>query len=104
MATKNIELVENDLLPYLNVEWSGQDITSYTIELHVRYEDGTKITRSAVVDDYNVGGAGTALFHFEWQAGDLITGTHTAEIEATNPSAENETWQGLRLIITEEIA
>ncbi len=99
-----IHLVENDLLPFLAVEWEGQDITGFTILLHVRKPSGLKFSRAAVVDDFNVGGGGTALFHFEWVAGDLCVGLSEAEIETFDPSALNETFKGLILDVAEEIA
>ncbi len=98
-----LEFVENDLLPWLDVEWESQDITGYTINLHVRQPTGLRFTRVAVIDDANVGGLGTARFHFEWQPGDLIKGNSEAEIEIIDPSARPETFKGLVLKVEEEI-
>ncbi len=69
-----LDYVEGDLLPYVEVEWEGQDITGFTFELHLRKPNGLRITKSAIVDDLNAGGAGSAFFHFEWAPGDLVVG------------------------------
>ena len=98
-----IELVDGDLLPYLAVTWENQVITGWDIKLHVRLEDGTKYTRTAIIDDDGTT-TGDSQFHFEWQSGDLVQGRHEAEIEAFNTSSENETWKGIVLDIDEDIA
>ena len=96
--------VENDLLPWLEVEWENEDITGFTIRLHVRKPNGLRFTRDAVVDDANVGGAGSALFHFEWLAGDLCCGESTAEIEVFDAGSLNETFPKMILKVSKEIA
>lgn len=99
-----MDFVEGDLLPHLDVEWEGVDITGYSIKLNIRRPNGTKVTIDAVLDDLNVGGAGSAIFHFEWSPGDLIVGESDAEIEVFDAASNNETWQGLVLRVSEEIA
>lgn len=96
--------VEGDLLPNLSVGFEGQDLTGFTLFLHFRKPDGTRVTKAGIVDDLNAGGAGTALFHFEWAAGDLVTGDSDAEIEIIDGSARNETWPRFILRVTEEIS
>lgn len=98
--------VENDLLPWLDAEWQNEDITGYTIRLHVRKPNGLRFTRDAVIDDANVGApdGGSALFHFEWQAGDLCYGESTAEIEVFDAGALNETFPQMILKVAKEIA
>lgn len=96
--------VENDLLPDLSVGFEGQDITGFSFSLHFRKPDGTRVTKAGIVDDLNVGGLGTAVFHFEWAVGDLVTGDSDAEIEIIDGSAKNETWPRFILRVTEEIS
>lgn len=96
--------VEGDLLPNLDVGWEGQDITGFSFALHFRKPDGTRVTKVGIVDAINGGGLGTAVFHFEWSAGDLVAGDSDAEIEVTDGSARNETWPRFILRVTEEIS
>lgn len=96
--------VEGDLLPNLSVGWKEQDVSGFSFSLHFRKPDGTRVTKVGIVDDANVGGAGTAVFHFEWSAGDLVTGDSDAEIEVIDGSARNETWPRFILRVTEEIS
>ena len=92
-----LQFHEGDLLPYLYIDWEGSgSIVGYSFALHVRREDGSRISRTAVVDDDGTV-SGNGAFHFEWQAGDLVRGRHTAEVEMTNPAAKNETWSGIVL-------
>lgn len=106
-----VELVTNDLPSRQGFEWEDQDITGFTFKLHVQLEDGSGVvTRTAVIDDANVGGAGTALFHVDFQAGDLPRGEHDAELEVFDgdpgfpPLGKNETFKGLRFRVSQEIA
>ena len=99
-----IHFAEGDLLPWLDVEYEGVDITGFTIQLHFRKPNGTRTTKDAVVDDANVGGAGSALFHFEWASDDLKEGDSNAEIEITDASSLNETWKGLLFRVAEDIS
>ena len=96
--------VEGDLLPNLSIEWESQDITGFSFSLHFRKPDGTRVTKTGIVDDLNAGGLGTAVFHFEWAAGDLVTGDSDAEIEITDGSARNETFPRFILRVAEEIS
>lgn len=98
-----INFVENDLLPWIDVEWEGEDISGFTIYLHVRKPNGTRFSRTAIIDDPNLGGANSAFFHFEWLAGDLVAGDSTAEIEIFDTSNSNETIQELVLHVAKEI-
>lgn len=99
-----LDYVENDLLPFLDVEWEGQDITGFTINLNFRKPNGTKVIKTAIIDDANAGGAGSALFHFEWASGDLCPGESLAEIEVIDGGALNETFQGIILKVAPEVA
>jgi len=100
-----LEFVENDLLPFLDVEWEDQDITGFDIKLHIRKPNGLTVTKTAVIDDANAGNVvGVARFHFEWTAGDLIAGESSAEIEVFDALLKNETFQGLVLKVSKEIA
>ena len=99
-----VDFVENDLLPHLSVEWEGEDISGFDIKLNIRRPNGTKVVKTAVIDDANVGAGGTALFHFEWALGDLCVGESAAEIEVFDVSLDNETFPGLILRVAKEIA
>lgn len=101
-----INLVEGDLLPFLEVEWEDQDVTGFNILLHVRKPNGTTFTRTAVIDETNAGEprGGSAFFHFEWLAGDLDPGDSQAEVEAFNTAGKNETFQGFILRVAKDIA
>ena len=96
--------VEGDLLPNLSIEWEGQDITGFTFSLHFRKPDGTRVTKAGIIDTANVGGLGTAIFHFEWAAGDLVTGDSDAEIEVFDASSDNETFPRFILRVAEQIS
>ena len=96
--------VEGDLLPNLSIKWESQDITGFTFSLHFRKPNGTRVTKAGIIDEANVGGLGTAIFHFEWAAGDLVTGDSDAEIEVTDVSSKNETFPRFILRVTEEIS
>lgn len=96
--------VEGDLLPFLSVEWEEQDIVGFDIKLHFRKPNGTRVTKTAIIDDANLGGAGTAKFHFEWVAGDLVEGDSPAEIEIFDVALDNETFQGLILRVSGDIS
>ena len=98
-----MEFVENDLLPFLSVEWEGQDITGFDIFLNIRKPNKTRVVKTAIIDDPNAGGAGTALFHFEWAFEDLCVGDSDAEIEVFD-GLLNETFQGLILRTTGDIS
>jgi len=100
---KILRFVENDLLPNIDVEWEGEDITGMVIELHVRKPNGLRFAKTAIIDDPNVGATGSAKFHFSWSAGDLCPGDSQAEIQITNGGL-NETFQGLILRVSEEIS
>ena len=101
---KVLYFVEGDLLPNLSIEWEDQDISGFSIFLHFRKPNGTRVTKNAVIDDANVGGTGTAIFHFEWSVGDLVAGDSSAEIEVMDTNSKNETWPNFILRCTEEIA
>ena len=101
---KILKFVEGDLLPWIEIEWENEDISGYSILLHVRKPNGTKFSKAAVIDDANVGGEGTAFFHFEWSAGDLVFGDSKAEIEIFDKASNNETLQGLILRTSKGIA
>ena len=78
--------VEGDNKPDQLWEYESFDLTGYTVELQlVRLSDRCREEYTGIIDDANVGGAGVALFHFEFAAGDLITqrGTYRAEVEFT---------------------
>ena len=96
--------VEGDLLPNLSIEYELQDITGFDIKLHFRKPDGTKTTKTAIIDDANLGGLGTATFHFVWSAGDLVEGDSSAEIELFDASLKNETWPSFVMRVTPEIS
>ena len=98
--------VEGDLLPWLEAEWENEDITGFTIQLHVRQPNGIRFTRDAVIDDANVGApvGGSAFFHFEWQAGDLVAGDSKAEVEVFDVGNLNETFPKMILRVAKEIA
>ena len=98
-----IKRVFGDLLPFLDVEWEGQDITGFTAFLNIRRPNGTRVVKSAIIDEPNLGGAGTAKFHFEWVTGDLLVGDSDAEIEVFD-GLLNETFRGLIIQVVEEIA
>jgi TATA-box binding protein (TBP) (component of TFIID and TFIIIB) len=100
-----LDFVEGDLLPNVVVQLEGEDITDFDIKLHVRKPNGTKITKTAVIDEANVDNlVGVAEFHFEWAAGDLVAGESKAEIELFDAASNNETFPGLILRVAEEIA
>jgi hypothetical protein len=102
MSVPLIELVENDLLPFITIEWEDKVITGYTTELHVLREDGTSFTRTGIIDDDGAS-SNAAIFHFEWQAGDLVRGEHEAQVEVTDTGAKNETLLRLSLSIEKDL-
>lgn len=82
-----LRLVEGDLEPTLSFELAGQDLADYaSITMRVRRDDGKLLSRAAVIDD-----APNGLFHFEWQAGDLVRGRHRMEIEFVSLGGGNFT-------------
>lgn len=97
------QFVENDLLPFLDLEWAQEDITGYTIQLHVQQPDGTTFSIDATVEDANVGGSGTALFHFEWAAGNLVAGDSSAHVQVTDGGGLIETVARLILRVAADI-
>ena len=109
MAQATINLVANDLLPVLQVEYEGADVTGYEIFLNVEREDGSRFQRQATIT--NVGSPATgvpAQWEYEWEEGDLVAGTHKAEIELYDgivggPGVKNETFNGIRLVIDSEL-
>lgn len=90
--------VSGDLLPWISVEWSDQDMTGYSAVLRVQKPTGECFARAAVFDN-----AGVGRFHFEWLAGDLVSGTSKAEIEITDPFARNETWPQFLIEVKEQL-
>jgi len=109
MAAGIINLVSNDLLPTLVVDYEDADITGFEIFLNVQKEDGSRFQRQATI--LNVGDPPNqvpASFEFEWEAGDLTPGKHAAEIELFDgvvgqPATKNETWNGLLLDVDKEL-
>lgn len=72
-----IDLVEGDTSPPLRVRFSGLNLTQYSrIDFHMRRPNGSRITRSAVVDALDL-----ELCSVSWQAGDLVRGRTLAEFE-----------------------
>lgn len=77
----NVYYVEADTGPDLLVSWSGQNLTGYTIKLHVRYSNGNTLSITATDVDLANGS-----FKFVWSPGQLIEGKHRMEIEFVNGS------------------
>jgi hypothetical protein len=95
-------LAENDTGPSINGTFTGVDITSYTITLHIGYATPVSIVAS-IVD----GPAGT--FRFDFSAGNLQKGNWPAQIETDDGSGTEITfWKDsngdpLTIEITERI-
>ena len=78
-----IYYVDGDELPDLTVEFEGVDLSTWSsVELRIRLTDDTLVTSALVVDDGPNG-----LGHFEFTAGDIVTGRHHAEIRTVRTSA-----------------
>jgi len=92
--------VENDEKPALVATLVGQDLTGYTITLHVLRPDGTVLIKSATPIDLVQG-----HFQFVWIAGDLQAGfNQEVEIQFVDLSSKPLT-SGLFLIdVRKEIA
>ena len=69
-----INRVEGDTGPDLYTELENTDLTGKTITLSVRLELGGLLSKPAIIDD-----AASGMFHFEWDTGDLVEGTHRLE-------------------------
>lgn len=79
MTTCNaIYRVAGDAGPDLYTELEGIDLTGKSISLTLRYETGGEINKPAIVDNAALG-----LFHFEWDATDLVEGVHRLEYVIT---------------------
>lgn len=110
MSVDIIELGENDLLPFLDVEFEGADLTGDEVYLDVEREDGHRFSVKAEIDNVGDPANGVpALFHFEWSEGDLVRGFHKAQIKFFDGvrgagGVKQETWNGLRLNIPEDLA
>lgn len=95
--------VASDRKRSLSFEYTGVNITSYSaITLVVKRPDGSVIQRSGTIDDGLNG-----RFHFDWQAGDLQTGTSHAEVRLTDSGGLEETIpleNPLRLIVRARVS
>lgn len=79
--------------PPIDFEWQGEDITGYTIELEVCFENGQHKTLMPIID--NVGDPGNnipAAFHFDIPTGFWsVAGRHTGKLSIDSGS-------GIRII------
>jgi hypothetical protein len=86
MTAPQFFFVETDLLPDFPIVLEEEDEDGnlvgpvdlgdfLSIDLRMRREDGTLVVRPIVIDDALKGEG-----HFEWAAGELTEGKHTAEI------------------------
>ena len=92
-----LHYVENDTLPELECVYTGVDLTSATVELHIGYDPPLVIT-GTVTDPPN------GEFKFGYTVGDIRAGTWEAEIQITDAAGEVITFQGLKYIVKPEIA
>lgn len=72
----NVYYVDGDTGPDLLCTFTGQDLTGYTITLHVKKQGGEKFSIAATAVDLSAGS-----FKFVWSAGQLVEGAHEMEIE-----------------------
>ena len=96
-CAQTLTLVEGDRLPTLDVTFTGQDITGYTLYLHVQYRDSVLTKTAEVVN------AAAGECRFTWDADDLMAGKWPAEIETIDPDGKALTFQGLVLNIIKDI-
>lgn len=73
-----IQLVENDTEP-LVLDFSGTDITGWTVEVHLAYVPAPLVRVATIVD----GPGGVA--QVDWLPGDLLVGRWAGEIQTTRP-------------------
>jgi hypothetical protein len=100
LGTPHVSLVAGDRKPELACSL-GEDLTGYTVTMKIRFEDGSSLEKTATIDDTEAG-----EFHFEWDAGDLVVGTHAAEIVFVDSDGLPETWPAdapLDLVVRSEV-
>ena len=81
--TTVFEMVEDATSPNLIITMDGAEEVDFTaINLRVRRPDGKAIDKPAVIDDPGDVATRTPLvFHFEWDAGDIMLGVHQADLQ-----------------------
>ena len=95
-----LEFVEGDTLPELVGTYKGQDLSGYTITMHIARCDGTTLIKTATPIDLTQG-----QFKFTWSATDHIAGKgQKAEIQFVTPGAEPLPVQGITINVSKAIA
>ena len=84
-STIQLDFVEGDTLPSLDAELlqdddtTPQDITNWTITLHVKYRGQPLVKTADIYDPVN------GKFRFTWDEADLKKGEYLAEIQFNSP-------------------
>ena len=75
-------ITEDAQLPYILFIIDGVEESDFSeMILEVKRNDGRILTKTAVVDDPGQPGTNIPMtIHFEWSAGDIISGNHRADL------------------------
>lgn len=92
-----IPLVAGDTKRILNWEYDGQDITGWTIELHIAYLNKPLVKIATISDPL------TGKFYFSFDKGDLQAGRWSCEVEFRDALGKEFTVDGILLDIHKKI-
>lgn len=97
-----LDFYKDNTLPLIYCEVEKEDITGYVFELEINFTNGSCITKTGIIDEFNVGALNSGIAHFEWVAGDLsVLGTHKAKITITDANGGVETFSNLAIRIND---
>ena len=92
--------VENDEFPEMVCTLEDQDLTGFTITLHVRRNDGTVLVKAATPIDLTQG-----HFKFSWAPGDMVFGfNQESEIQFVDGGGKPLTSKLFLLDVRKELA
>jgi len=92
--------VEGDEYPEMVCTFQDQDLTGFTVTLHLRRKDGSVLVKTATPIDIAQG-----HFKFSWAAGDLVAGLNQeAEIQFVDGGGKPLTSKLFLIDVREEIA
>lgn len=91
-----------DTRPFIYLEFENEDITGYTFELTVNYQQGTCLVKSGTIKEPNLNRAvGAGIACIEWVSGDLNQkGIHPCSIQITDTLGGVESYKNFALRIT----
>ena len=92
--------VENDEFPEMTCTLVDQDLSAFTVTLHLRRNDGTVLVKAATPIDLTQG-----HFKFDWSPGDLVAGyNQEAEVQFVDGSSKPLTSALFLVDVRKEIA